>query len=295
MKPEKQSTITQVSREPRPSPDGYVSNFPGEKQVMATNGIHTVRNTGTTSEINGHTPDSLIEVPVLIIGGGPSGLLQSYLLSRLGVRSLIVERYPERLGAPKAHALSPRSLEICRQFGLDVRAIRSLGTKRKDAYWVNFLTSLSGESVGILPYERMDPEVLEDTPEMIHNIPQPVFEQFVADRLTYESNADIRKGVSFVSLRQTEDRVVTTVEERATGHKFKIKSGYVIACDGAKSKVRESLGIESDGEDSCKFLFRPKCGLPLSACIRRNDDDDPFQRQPPVCGWQAGWYAPLAL
>ncbi|KAK5218073.1 hypothetical protein LTR72_009245 [Exophiala xenobiotica] len=107
-----------------------------------------------------------VDVPVVIIGGGPAGLLQAHLLSQLGVRSLIVERYPERLGAPKAHALSPRSLEICRQFHLDVKKIRQLGTKRSDAYWVNFVTNLSGETIGILPYERMDVGVLQDTPEV---------------------------------------------------------------------------------------------------------------------------------
>jgi FAD binding domain len=82
------------------------------------------------------------------------------------VKSLLIEKYPQRLAAPKAHALSPRSLEICRQFGLDTKAIRSLGTKRVDAKWVNFVTNLSGELIGLLPYERMDPEVLELTPEV---------------------------------------------------------------------------------------------------------------------------------
>lgn len=82
------------------------------------------------------------------------------------MKCLIIERYPERLGAPKAHALSPRSLEICRQFGLDVRRIRELGTPRDDAFWVQFVTSLNGETVGVLPYERMDAEVLDETPEV---------------------------------------------------------------------------------------------------------------------------------
>lgn len=80
------------------------------------------------------------------------------------VRSLLCERYPTRLQAPKAHALSPRTLELCRQYGLDVNEIRSIGTKRGEAFWVNFITSLSGRQVGRLPYERMDPEVLESTP-----------------------------------------------------------------------------------------------------------------------------------
>jgi 2-polyprenyl-6-methoxyphenol hydroxylase-like FAD-dependent oxidoreductase len=137
---------------------------------------------------------------------------------------LLVERYPERLGAPKAHALSPRSLEICRQFGLDVVQIRQLGTKREDAFWVNFLTNLSGKAVGQLPYERMDPGVLEETPEvslffslmaesnvqqMIHNIPQPRFEQFLSEYLARDDNVDLRKSVSFVSLVQVSFMILT--------------------------------------------------------------------------------------
>ncbi|KAF4415062.1 3-propionate hydroxylase [Fusarium acutatum] len=208
-----------------------------------TNGHHT----------NGH--DEAVEVPVLIIGGGPSGLLQAYLLSQLGVKTLIVERYPERLGAPKAHALSPRSLEICRQFGLDIDHIRSLGTPRDDAYWVNFLTTLSGQVVGQLPYERMDKDVLDFTPEMIHNIPQPDFEEYLAEKLSSEDLVDIRKGVSFVSLSQTKDSVTTIVEERATGQLYRVRSKYVIACDGAKSKVRQYVNIQSDGEDSYETMM----------------------------------------
>ena len=89
----------------------------------------------------------------------------------LPVRSLLCERYPTRLEAPKAHALSPRSLELCRQFGLDVNEIRNAGTSRSEAFWVNFITSLSGDAVGKLPYERMDIDVLNDTPEVFFPCP----------------------------------------------------------------------------------------------------------------------------
>lgn len=37
---------------------------------------------------------------------------------------------------------------------------------------------------------------------MIHNIPQPAFEQFVSEYLAHDKNVDVRKGVSFVSLEQ---------------------------------------------------------------------------------------------
>lgn len=189
-------------------------------------------------------------VPVLIIGGGPTGLLQAYLLSRLGVRSLVVERHFMRADAPKAHALSPRSLEICRQFGLDMGHVRRLGTQRDDARWVNFQTTLSGVPLGRLPYERMDVEVLDATPEMIHNIPQPAFEQYISEELEKQSMVKVWKGISFISLEQNKGAVTTLLEERSTGKTYEVGSQFAIACDGSRSQVREFLGIKTDHEDS---------------------------------------------
>ncbi|KKK14302.1 hypothetical protein ARAM_000790 [Aspergillus rambellii] len=202
-----------------------------------------------------HTRSPRDEVPVLIVGGGPSGLLLAFMLAQLEVQTLIIERYQTRLAAPKAHALSPRSLEICRQFGLDVNEIRNLGTSRRDAYWVNFITNLSGILVGRLPYERMDPEVLDATPTMIHNIPQPAFEDFVAKRLAQMPLNEIRKSHSFVRLQEFDDYVLTTVEDRTSGQEYVVKSKHVVACDGARSAVRKFLGVDSEGEDSYETMM----------------------------------------
>ncbi|KAJ5745501.1 hypothetical protein N7520_010683 [Penicillium odoratum] len=209
-----------------------------------------------------------LEVPVLIVGGGPSGLLLAFLLAQLNVPSLITERYPTRLAAPKAHALSPRSLEFCRQAGLDVNEIRKIGSPRQDAYWVNFVTSLAGKQVGRLPYERMDHEVLRDTPTMIHNIPQPAFEELIAKRLSKRNLVEIRKNHSFVSLEQRDGYVVTTIEDRESQKEYQIKSQYVIGCDGAKSAVRKYLGISSDGEETCETMMTIHFNADLKPVIK---------------------------
>ncbi|KXH30568.1 FAD binding domain-containing protein [Colletotrichum nymphaeae SA-01] len=197
---------------------------------------------------NIHVGDVSVEVPVLIAGGGPTGLFTAYMLSKHGVKSLLIEKYPERLAAPKAHALSPRTLEICRQYGLDTRAIRRLGSPRDDAYWVNFLTNLTGEKIGVLPYERMDAGVLESTPE-------PDFEKFIAEYLENDPNVEIRKGVGFISCEQRGDKVTTVVEERSTKRRWTVTSRHVIGCDGAKSQVRRFLGIETEGEDGYETMM----------------------------------------
>ncbi|KAL4803985.1 FAD binding domain-containing protein [Aspergillus unguis] len=207
---------------------------------------------GPSASKNDEIPDA---VPVLIVGGGPVGLLQALLLSRLNVRSLIVERYPQRLGAPKAHAINPRSLEILRQYGLGEKQIRRLGTARADGYWVNFVTSLSGELVGRLPYERMDVAVLDDTPEMIHNIPQPALEEHLTRLIEQDPNITLKKGYSIHGLMQGEDEVVATVKETRGTALHKITAQHLIACDGRKSRVRELLEISSEGEDSDQTMM----------------------------------------
>jgi 2-polyprenyl-6-methoxyphenol hydroxylase-like FAD-dependent oxidoreductase len=99
----------------------------------------------------------------------------------------------------------------------------------------------------------MDVEVLDDTPEMFHNVPQPALEDLVTK--TVEHSVEIRKSHSFVSLVQKDSSVISAIENRLTGELYAIRSEYVIACDGAKSKVRQFLDVESDGEGTDLYLM----------------------------------------
>ena len=68
----------------------------------------------------------MLDVPVLISGGGPVGLTASLLLSQHGVRSLMVERHPGTALTPKARGINARTMEMFRQCGIDA-AVRAAG------------------------------------------------------------------------------------------------------------------------------------------------------------------------
>ena len=188
------------------------------------------------------TPPS-IEVPVLIVGGGPVGMLGGIMLAKRGLPCLVAEKYSQRLDAPKAHALNPRSLEICAAAGLPMDRLHAVATPRHEGADVRMVTSLVGQQIGSLPYERQDEAVRTLTRWPLINISQPAFEQVLEQAITQSDQVTLRKDLEWVSCEQQPDQVISTLIDRASGEKLQIISHYLIAADGASSAVREHLGI----------------------------------------------------
>jgi len=136
-----------------------------------------------------------INVPILIVGGGPVGLLGAQLLGRQGLKVLLVEKYPTRLEAPKAHALNPRSLEICAAAGLSMDAIHAVATPTEEGRYVRFVETLSKPDIGVMAYERQDEAVREVTPWPLINIEQPRFEAVLEAAVANQPTVEVRKGM----------------------------------------------------------------------------------------------------
>ena len=94
---------------------------------------------------------SRIEVPFLVVGAGPVGMIEAILLATLGRGSLVVERRAGPQTAPAAHVVNARSFEICRQAGLDMQTIEAACKQPEDAGHVRFLTRLAGDEIGSHP------------------------------------------------------------------------------------------------------------------------------------------------
>lgn len=200
---------------------------------------------------------------MLIVGSGPVGLLIAYLLARRGIPSAIVERHALRLHQPKAHAINPRSLEILRQAGLDTTAMRRLGSSVGDAFWVRFVSGLTGHEMGKLPYERQDDAVRDVTPEPLFNIAQPVLEDFLQEAALKTGLVTIHRRWHWRGYKPDNGGApISQLENResAEHETGTVRSEYVVGADGAESTVRSQMAnvhwAAPGGHESPKNWYR---------------------------------------
>lgn len=191
-----------------------------------------------------------IEVPVLIVGAGPTGLTAARLLANAGRRSLVVERRGGAQPQPAAHVVNARTLEIFRQAGMDMAAIEAIAKPPADAGHVNFVTTLRGELIGRLPFERQGDECLADTPTPLRNISQHRLEPILVAEVLDRPEVDLRYGVEWIAADQDADGVTSRLRDVATGREFTVRSSVLLAADGARSAVRQGEAIDMVGPAS---------------------------------------------
>lgn len=190
---------------------------------------------------------SEIDIPVLVVGAGPIGLLAAHLLEQQGIETLLVEKYEGRLDAPKAHALNPRSLEICKAAGLPMHAIHAAATPQAEGAWVRFMTSIAGDELGALAYERQDDAVRAVTPYPLINIAQPAFEAIAETALAGLRHVKLRRQLEWQGYDETAEAVISRLHDHASGETLRVRSRYLIAADGAGSVIRDAAGIKIEG------------------------------------------------
>src|SRR5262245_43309536 len=105
----------------------------------------------------------MLDVPVLIVGGGPAGLTASIWLSQHGIRSLLVERHPGTAVLPKARGINARTMEMYRQCGVE-SAIREAGLPTERTGLIVWTESLAGVEIERRVPGRAAPKNMAVTP-----------------------------------------------------------------------------------------------------------------------------------
>jgi 2,4-dichlorophenol 6-monooxygenase len=207
------------------------------------------------------------DAPVLVVGAGPVGLMASLLLAQQGIRTVLVDRRDGPHRAPQAHVVNPRTLEICRAAGLDMARLRALATRREDGSQVVFMTTLAGDELGRLPYERQGDEHLVYTPTPLLNLSQHLLEPVLVEYVR-AAGVDLRYGHQWEALAQDEAGVTSCVHDVANGRRYDVRSEYVLAADGAGSRIRRALGIELVGPDALQSFVMIHFEGDLRALVR---------------------------
>lgn len=181
---------------------------------------------------------------MLIAGGGPVGLSVSILLSRLGVASRLVERHAGTAIHPKARNINMRTMEIFRQCGVE-DAVRAAGLPLERTGFMIWAETLAGREIE----RRVERRSHADGPELsaarhclcAQDDLEPVLRRY-AEALAPGTLAFATELVRF-----EQDATGVTATIRDAGGETQVRARYLVAADGARSPVRQALGVPMHG------------------------------------------------
>ncbi len=185
------------------------------------------------------------EAPVLIAGGGLVGLSAAAFLARQGIRSLTIERLAASSPLPRAAFFHMRTLEMFRELGIE-DAVRSQSEKEfvPEGAIIAMETLAGRKLADIIPNLNEGIEALSPCRRLFLN--QPTLEPILRE-CARAGGASIMQGAEIVDVRQDAAGVTLTIREMTDKRTHEVRGDYLIAADGAHSKIRDALGIDYEG------------------------------------------------
>ncbi|WP_309237502.1 FAD-dependent monooxygenase [Actinomadura sp. BRA 177] len=185
---------------------------------------------------------------VIVVGGGPVGLMLALFLDYYDVPCTVLDAEPSTSDMPRGNTHNARTMEHYRRLGV-ADEIRALGLPADHPTDVAYFTRYGGAELARLRMSsangvrRAVREAPDDhqTPEPLHRANQMYVERLLLARARTRSNITLRYGTRVSGIWQ-DGSGVSVHADRGTG-----RARYVVGCDGGQSVVRAGIGARYVG------------------------------------------------
>lgn len=201
--------------------------------------------------------DNRSDSAVLIVGGGPCGLMLAIELGRRRIPVLVLEEKTSPARFPAANATQARTMEHYRRLGFSEK-VRAQGLPPDYPTDIAYFTRLTKHELARfnLPSARAATEIVRtlsgswSAAELPHRCSQMYIERVLRAEAEAEQTVSILPGWRVIALRETADSVEVEAETTEGKGNKTFRARYVVGADGARSTTRKALGIGYIGETS---------------------------------------------
>jgi len=184
------------------------------------------------------------QVPVLVVGAGAAGTMLTLELARRGVHVRTIDRLPRAADTSKAITVHARTLEMFER--IDRRLVdRFLDRGVHNKGYVLHFVDAAGKRSEVRPgidFTKVDSRY---SFLLVHR--QSETEQYVREYTGAHYGVAPDWNTALVDVQQDDSGVTATLESE--GITEQVRCHYLVACDGANSRVRRAVGLEQ-GEGS---------------------------------------------
>lgn len=199
---------------------------------------------------------------VLIIGGGPCGLMLANELGRRGVSAILVDQKETTAFNPQANATQARSMEHYRRLGF-VEEIRAMGLPDDYPTDIAYFTRYAKHEITrfSLPAAGEARRLIKkmsgswSAAELPHRVSQKFVEQVLRRHAAKLPGISVNYSWRLVSFRDTGERIEARIADVKSGVERDVTAAYLFGADGPRSLVRRQYGYEYGGEASAARDF----------------------------------------